>query len=336
MPPMRWAPTITFGATTLALCLPQRWWEYETTPIGGSRVFASGVPESFIIRTDYKMAATLRFYERELLQVQDWIMYAIAGGSFGFQFDSADISTTFTCYLDAPKFDDGFKPRRSRDYPNVFELEVTLRRLDAVPMLVLAAPDADDCGTGVNTGTVAQAWILTNIANGPNWRLIVGPTPATFGSSLNLANLPNPIVDNLLHRSSAPEGIWDTLILSAGVVIPSIVMMETQGPTADMAWERMGGNFTIKHMRGGVTLAQATSPDEGSGALVTSFQSYDVSAIGPLITQTNDIIRLELNGYAQKKDAVADDGWRNPYYYGAVFGPRLNPRLVVSANVVEL
>lgn len=336
MPGLPLRPIITYGVPSkiIDLSMPQKWWGYKTQLVGGSRKSSAGIPESFVIREDNLSMVSLRVHECELLDVRAWIVdFWRRNQPFIFQYDALDTLTKFTAYLDAPTFDDGWEPRRmaNPNFPQFWEVDVTIRNVEQVPIFVSVTGDC------ASTSVFEQAWILANFANGENFRLSVGPTPATFGSNLNLANFPELIdADSTFYRSSAPEGIWDTLILTSGVIIPDYVTMESMGPTADMAWLRMGSNFTLQQIRDSDVIAEITSPDYGSSSLVTGFVNYDVSGIGPLYTEENDIIRLILNGYLQKKAGVPDDGWRNPYYYGAVFGPRQNPRLICLANVEEI
>jgi hypothetical protein len=315
----------------IALSRPQKLWGYGTFLRGGSRKSSAGIPETFVIREDNTAKLTLRVHDCEYLTVRAWILDAMRGNQFTFQFDALDPYSAFLCYLEAPTFEEGYEPKRDPTMPQIWNVDLTIRAVAAVPIYV---SNTGLCGT---TGTVPSAWILANFANGANFRLSVLPTPATFGSSLQLANLPNPVLDTDFHRSSAPEGTWDTLVLTKGIFVPDHVSMESQGPTGTATWARMGSNFTLKQMRGSTVIAQVTSPDYGSSSLVTGFVDYDVSSIGPLFVEAGDFIRLELNGYLQlKPDAPSgDDGFRNTYYYGAVFGPRTSPKLYGSSNVTE-
>jgi hypothetical protein len=87
---------------------------------------------------------TLRVHDCEYLEVRAWIIDAMLGNSFDFQFDSLDPTSIFTCYLDAPLIKDGFKPKRMASWPDIWEVDVILRSTAALPMYVSSS---GACGT---------------------------------------------------------------------------------------------------------------------------------------------------------------------------------------------
>ena len=338
MPGLPLRPIITYGTPSkiIDLSMPQKWWGYKTQLIGGSRKSSAGIPESFTIREDNMSMLTLRVHECELMDVREWIVdYWRRNQPFTFQYDALDTETIFTTYLDAPTYDDGWEPRRmtNPNFPQFWEVDVTIRNtLKEIPIFVSVTGDCS------STSVTQQAWVLTNFANPETGelRLSVPPPPATFGSGEEFANLPDPMTDPaILYISSPAEKIWDTLILTDGLLIPLYVQMETFGPTPSEGFDRAGGFFKIKHMRGSTILAEGQSPQTGFGSLVTSYPSFDVTSIGTLRVEIDDFIRLELYGYQSLYPDTADSGYRCSYFYGAVFGPRPNPHLVCLSNVEE-
>lgn len=336
MPGLPLRPIITYGSPSkiIDLSMPQKWWGYKTQLVGGSRKSSAGIPESFTIREDNMSMLALRVHECELLDVRDWILDCWRrSATFKFQYDALDAETVFTCYLDAPTYDEGWEPQRmtNPNFPQFWEVAVTIRNILAeIPIFVSVTGDC------ASTSVSEQAWVLTDFANGSSLRLSVPPPGAGFGSGANFVNLPDPMTDPaVLYISDPPENTWDTLILTAGLLIPLNVYLETSGPTPDLGWDRAGGFFKIKQMRGSSVIAEATSPQMGFGSLVSSYTSFDVSSIGSLRVEVDDFIRLELYGYQSLAPGRTDEGYRCFYYYGAVFGPRLNPRLVCLSNVEE-
>src|SRR4051812_11424846 len=104
MPGLPWRPIITYGITptVISLTYPQKLWDYESLLIGGARKSSAGIPESFVIRNDELSNITLRVHDCEYLQVRDWVLDAMRGNTFTFQFDALDATSVFTCYLDRP------------------------------------------------------------------------------------------------------------------------------------------------------------------------------------------------------------------------------------------
>lgn len=327
---MKFTPRVTYGsAVVIDFTMPTTWWGYRTKKQGGSAVFSSGVPEAYTIRTDYQMKFTLRFDECELLAVQQWILDAQDGNAFTWEFDPTDPTTTFVCYLDGPTFEDGFEPVRSTEYPKAFELDVIIRSTVETPMFVSID---DGC---LNTGTVASAWVLTDIdAGGGRFKLaIVAPFGA--GTSQEDASLPSPIGDALLHESAGDVSIeWITDPLPAGTISQFFSAVLGMLGTNTEVWDRMDATMTISHLRGGVPIASYESDTRAGGFLGGgSYEDFPLAGMGPLSIEAGDQILLTVKTFAQLDPMEADDGFRISFGWGNVPGPLTTTRLYLSTNI---
>lgn len=345
MPVMPWMPRVTYdgGSEVFDFTMPQRWWGYRTHRRGGSKVFSSGVPESFTTRIDYMSRVTLRFDECELLQVQAWILDAQDGKSFVFRFDGQDPTTEFTCYLDEPTFDDGFEPVRSQDYPNVFELDAVIRTIVEVPMFV--STDGS-CG---NTGLAAAAFTLTgqDAAALPfgagRYILSLAPVAATWPPSSitdpsGLGDFtPGGFPAAGLYVSTDPIVEWISRKLSAGFIVPSYAVIggQTTG-TPSIDWELQDAILILHHLRGGVSIASQVSDVATFGWLGGSdYPGVSVAGIGPLATEDDD--QLLLQAFTRYSPVPGgDSSGRLSLTWGSVPGPLTTTKLYGSANVVEL
>lgn len=117
----------------LNLTQPMKPWEYRSGGVGGSTVAASGIPVSFVIRTDRLVDLTLRVLEEELESVLA-VLEAIRASSeaFIFAFDQDDPTTDHWVYLESPVWPEAIEPERD-EFLGLFLLQITLRTIDGGP-----------------------------------------------------------------------------------------------------------------------------------------------------------------------------------------------------------
>jgi hypothetical protein len=116
------------GPTTFNFTLPMKPWDLKNKTFGGYGKSSTGVPESLLIRRERWLTTTLRFYESQLGNVQDWLEYVIDNAaSFTFRLNQADAATDYVVYLEKPHMkDDDVDLKRSGDYLGAYELDVTI------------------------------------------------------------------------------------------------------------------------------------------------------------------------------------------------------------------
>jgi len=125
---LAWCPQIEWDGHLLRLSLPCRPWVPISRGVGGSEVSAAGVPAAYEIRRDRIQRITLRVYEDEWEQVEQWLEWAQRTAlPFRWRFDQDDPSTAVTCYLEAPAMGDPIEPQRSADFGSVLEITIDLR-----------------------------------------------------------------------------------------------------------------------------------------------------------------------------------------------------------------
>lgn len=126
-------PQFSFDPSSgaLALSLPIPPWESRIGGVGGSAVSASGLPASFVVRTDYLRAITLRVPEEDLADVLDFLAQVRDGSlPFYFWFDQELSDTEHYVYLSKPLWPEDLMPQRSADEPGTFELDIEIRTVD--------------------------------------------------------------------------------------------------------------------------------------------------------------------------------------------------------------
>jgi hypothetical protein len=324
----------------ISLSLPQKLWTYATKLEGDAAVFSGGNMSAFAYRTDDMANLTLRVRDcDEYLAVRAWIMYAMLGNTFDIQMDANDSTTVFNCYLDAPTFQDGFKPRRMSDWPDVFEVDVTIRSTNGVPIYLSST---GLCG---NTAVFAQDWIITNVPSDIGGLYRIALTPP-FGSGEGFMDpttlwTPGPPSDLYLARSAVPPIEWITDPLTAGYFIPSHAIMGGVSPTSPaQVWARGGLNITIAQVRDDdiVDLIYSfKSADHGFGFLGGGdYVEFYFTGSDALVIEEGDRIMLMGNSYNRLKPGETDDGARFAFAWGSVPGPLTTTRLYGASNVTEL
>ncbi len=127
---MKQEPRISYGTTPTVFdfTIAQRPWAVSERSVGGSGRAASGTPETYIIRREFLIGLTLRFYESQWAGVAAWLAWCHdnASGPFTFYPDRASLGTSYQMYLEHPDVNDDVAPVRG-EYPGTYELPVTLR-----------------------------------------------------------------------------------------------------------------------------------------------------------------------------------------------------------------
>lgn len=117
---------------TLDLELPQYPWTYRSAGVGGTAVAASGVPESYVIRTDRILTVRVRLLEHE---VNDFLAEAEAvrasGASFPYRFEQSDALTEVTAYWHDPAFPESLEVERDPEFPGLFLCTFQIRTATA-------------------------------------------------------------------------------------------------------------------------------------------------------------------------------------------------------------
>ncbi len=122
-------PRIVYNSITTDYSIPQRFWRYKSHNVGGSAESASGVLESYVVRTASIAVVTLRFTETEWNTiVRPWLDWAQQnqGTAFTFRFDQTDAGTAYSVYLLKPSAGEPIEPERG-EATGTYELEVELR-----------------------------------------------------------------------------------------------------------------------------------------------------------------------------------------------------------------
>ena len=109
--------------------LPVTAWLPAESTIGGSRVAASGVPASYLVRRDGLVDLTLRFEEDGWPDVLALVQFGQTAESFLWQPDALG-TEAFTVYLEAPAAGARWAPTRDGSYPRMMALTITLRSVD--------------------------------------------------------------------------------------------------------------------------------------------------------------------------------------------------------------
>jgi hypothetical protein len=116
----------------LDLALPMYPWTYRSGGIGGQAVAASGVQESYVIRTDRLVSCRVRLYEHE---INDFLAEVEAirasGASFTFSFNQDDALTDTSVYWHSPPVPDEVTVERDESYPGLFVASFELRTATA-------------------------------------------------------------------------------------------------------------------------------------------------------------------------------------------------------------
>lgn len=122
-------PRVVYGTgpTTFDFTLPMKTWDLRNKTFGGYGKASTGVPESLLIRRERHLMTTLRFYEAQLANVQDWLEYVIDNAaSFTFRLNKTDAATDYVVYLEKPHMTDDVDIKRNTDYLGAYETEITI------------------------------------------------------------------------------------------------------------------------------------------------------------------------------------------------------------------
>lgn len=131
--PAPFVPAFTWGydydPQSYALRWPQLPWEIEDGGVGGHKVAASGIGESYVIRADEILHVELRVEEDELPFVRAWWVWARESGqTFFFWLDKDDDSTMREYWAHSPVWPDGVRFTRDAEFPTLFRVRLSLRR----------------------------------------------------------------------------------------------------------------------------------------------------------------------------------------------------------------
>lgn len=129
-----WIPRLKYGPQIINLSLPQKPWNLSPVGVGGYRVSAAGVPNSYQLRRDQRAEVEIRVTDDELSDVFAWIAYAQSPPFVvQFQFDQGVPSTSYNVYLDSPAMGEDVMITRE-DTINVVSL--TIRTTSGTPFSV--------------------------------------------------------------------------------------------------------------------------------------------------------------------------------------------------------
>ena len=117
--------------------IPMRHWTPSYEAVGSSNRAAIGVQEGFLVRQDHIIGVTLRFWEAEWPSIVNLVRWGQhAGDTITFRFDQTDAGTSHVVTLWKPELGERFSPRRSAEFPHVFEVDLELRHESDVPFNV--------------------------------------------------------------------------------------------------------------------------------------------------------------------------------------------------------
>jgi len=135
------APRFVYGTGPTTLDLSQRLddWAPLSSTEGERNVAASGIPTSYLIRTDHGASVTIVFSDAEWPSLWAFLEWAMGPNrSFLFYFDQTDGTTGYTVYLDRPEAGDRVLPRRMPTGEH-WALDLEIRRVTGgafvVPMV---------------------------------------------------------------------------------------------------------------------------------------------------------------------------------------------------------
>jgi hypothetical protein len=107
----------------------ERPWRVQSSGVGGTAVAASGVPESYLIRTDHLVGIRLRCRESEWPDLEAWLEWMRNSGQAApFRFFKDEPGSQLQVYLHAPSWEDGpIEPNPDTRSRGRYELDVVLR-----------------------------------------------------------------------------------------------------------------------------------------------------------------------------------------------------------------
>lgn len=123
----RWVYTDAGGAVDYSMEVPQREWNYGSLALGGSDVSGAGVPAAFVVRKDYLLHLTLRFFAAEWTSVERLVAHLQEGGSSQFRPDKDVPAVNHTVYGVSPILGEEIAPTRGAE-PSTLDLPISIRR----------------------------------------------------------------------------------------------------------------------------------------------------------------------------------------------------------------
>jgi hypothetical protein len=130
---LSWRPRVVYGPadTELVLAWPQRHWTPVLAHEGGGNKSAIGIRERFTIRDEDLWEVRLRFTEAELPDVFAFLRWARSdSGGFLWYPDREDEGAVYSVDMERPGEREEIRPERDPEYPSLWEVTLTLRRLD--------------------------------------------------------------------------------------------------------------------------------------------------------------------------------------------------------------
>lgn len=109
----------------LILSLPTTPFLKASTAVGGDIEADSGVRTAFIVRRDEELTLTLRIWEDEWPDVQDFLDVAIAGGVFTWFPNAEDEEESYDVTLITPAVNSTYAPTPDENYPRVLNFTIT-------------------------------------------------------------------------------------------------------------------------------------------------------------------------------------------------------------------
>lgn len=125
-------PRVVYGTgpTTFDFTLPMKPWNLKEPTIGGFGKSSTGVPEALLIRRERQLTTTIRFYEAQLTNVQDWLEYVNDNAaSFTFRLNKTDAATDYVVYLEKPHLTEDVDYQRDTTYIGAWTLDIVIRTI---------------------------------------------------------------------------------------------------------------------------------------------------------------------------------------------------------------
>jgi hypothetical protein len=139
MPALPWRPRFDYGTgpTTLLFTVPMRIWERSLAITGGADRAATWLGASYEVSRAYLLRVTLRYHESEEENVLTMVDYLRSWPQTGtFYPDQLDLGTSFDVDVELPRKGDDLQGRPDPNYPDVREIDVTLRSTVGAPFAI--------------------------------------------------------------------------------------------------------------------------------------------------------------------------------------------------------
>lgn len=125
-------PTFQYPGVDLALMLPVALWNHQLKHTGGDIESDAAFPAAYIVRTDYRLAIPLRYYESEWPEVRALLEYAQTGAVITW-FPDLESEDSFDVYIDSPAIGEDIISTPDGNYPRALSLTIVIRRVDGLP-----------------------------------------------------------------------------------------------------------------------------------------------------------------------------------------------------------